>query len=281
MTGNPYHDATGKFCSKDASIESYESEIEAALIVGDTDKAESLKKEYESMMINANPQSDVAQKALQRDYGMVAKIRSKVKLSRKEKNQQKQLLASDRNTQKAIEKFDKRFKEMKAAGYSDEDAIKVLKSRNFDYNLIQNRALYHPDLVVKPVGKFKEVPLSETQEGDIITVSMYPSASSGPMNYTARIKKIYGNTICLHNPNTRLNRDQASYVMGNSIEDARNANHSGASIITSVIRDEGAEEFLKEHEKREMIKEEQKSKIKELERKKKEIEKEIFDSRGH
>lgn len=73
MAGNPYHDADGKFCAKDTASKSYENAIAEAKDHGLDHKAEVLQSEYEAMMIMADPTGDVAQKALQRDYGTIAK----------------------------------------------------------------------------------------------------------------------------------------------------------------------------------------------------------------
>jgi len=278
MSGNPYHDAAGKFCAKDTAIKSYENEIKEAIQSGDSEKAQDLQADYESMMIEADPQSDVAQNALQRDYGTFAK--SSAKKSREEKRREKQLVKSNKNTQKIMDKFDTLYSKYKAQGYSEKE-IQDKFHYSGNTTLYDDRELYHTDKTVKPVGEFKEVPLSEVQTGDIITVSMYPN-SSGPVNYTARIKTGHlGNHVLLHNDKTTMNSMKDSYIMGKSIDDVRNSKHNGASIITSVIRDEGAEAFLREDAERKQKKEEQEQKIKKLEQKRRELEKEIYETRGY
>lgn len=278
MAGNPYHDADGKFCAKDTAMKSYENEINEAIQSGNSERARNLQTDYESMMIEADPQSDVAQKALQRDYGTLNKFSNKKE--REEKKREKQLLKSDKNTQKITDKFNKLYNKYKSQGYSEE-AIEEKFYQSGNTTLYEDSGMYHPDKIVKPVGNFEEVPVSEAQPGDIITISMYPNPS-GPFNYTARIKTAYmGDHILLHNPTTRMNSLQNGYVLGDSLEDLRNSKQNNASIIISVIRDEGATEFLREDEERKQKREEQEQKLEELERKKRELEKEMYETRGY
>lgn len=243
MAGNPYHDAQGRFCSKDSAMESYESEISMARSQGDLKHADSLQKDYEDMMIEADPQSDVAQKALERDYGMVSRISAP---SREDKKLEKRLDKADASTEKLVNKFEKQLDGYRQKGHSEEAALKKMRGRGGNSRvLVEDRSQYHPDYMEYPSGEKREVPVSEAMEGDLVTIALRPSGDSDVLNYTARIKKLENGSICLHNEDTTVNSFEAGHVIGESIEDVRNRNHnSGNANIRSVIRDEAAEDFV-------------------------------------
>ena len=276
MTGNPYHDASGKFCAKDTAIESYENEIADALENDEFQRYSRLKRDYENMMIDADPQSDVAQKALQRDYGTLNK--SFKKIDREEKKREKTIMKSNENTLRYIDRFNHEARKYaKKHNLSPSDvADEWAANRKMDQDPI---GLIHPDYIVKPKGKYKEIPQSEVQEGDIVS-AVGNFGVMNKLNLTRRIASFNGSeSIEFYDPST----ESRSIFVSRDIDNLRNNQHEKDSflIITSVVRDEGAEEFLKEHKKREDFKREKEKQIKELEQKKRELEKEIYETRGY
>lgn len=286
MAGNPYHDAAGKFCAKETAIESYENEMADAVENDEFQRYSRLKKDYESMMIEADPQSEVAQKALKRDYGTFAqKVRSDTvkKTDRQQRKIEKRFAKSENNRQKLADRFDNEMEKYKKKGYSEESAIKAMKQTNFNWsNNVDDLNLYHPDRIVKPVGKFKEVPASQVKEGDIITVSIMPSLS-GPVTYTGRLKKFgHSNSIVLDNSGNTETISESGYNMGDSIEEIRKSGSVGDNAyIQKIVRDEGAKDFLKKIEKFNEVENKKRKQIKELEEQKRKLEQEINSARGY